>query len=215
MFISSFCSKSLIWDLVSFLSLLVPCVFFFISLCTAFAFSSICNHTQLFLWASWLAVFGILHLISWLYLHWLVLFWGFWSVLSFGLYFFVLVNVFHCKGRSLRYSLRRATHLAALWGWMWGRGVRGNSATCSLLAFSHIRCYPQANWALLVLIPWVGGWVVLCMFWNPMGFSNKLSCKVGSFPHHCKPHRFLQPEVLRRYFPVLETLGCATCIAPQ
>ena len=40
MFISSFCLKSLIWVLVSFPSLLVPCLFLFISLCVAFTFSS-------------------------------------------------------------------------------------------------------------------------------------------------------------------------------
>ena len=31
------------------------------------------------------------------------------------------------------------------------------------LAFSHFPCYPQANWALLVLIP-SGGWVGLRVF---------------------------------------------------
>ena len=36
MFLSSFCSKSLIWVPVSFPSLLVPCIFFFISLYIAF-----------------------------------------------------------------------------------------------------------------------------------------------------------------------------------
>ena len=41
MFISSLCSKSLIWVPVFFPSLLVPCIFFFISLCIAFTFSSI------------------------------------------------------------------------------------------------------------------------------------------------------------------------------
>ena len=70
MFISSFCSKPLIWVLVFFPSLLVPCTYSFISL-------------------------------------------------LFGPYFFVSA------------------------------------------AFSHFPCYPQANWALLVLIP---RWVDLCMF---------------------------------------------------
>ena len=40
-FISSFCCKLLISVSVSFPSLLVPCIFFFISLCIAFTFSSI------------------------------------------------------------------------------------------------------------------------------------------------------------------------------
>ena len=37
-----------------------------------------------------------------------------------------------------------------------------------------------------------------------MGLSNKLSCEAGSFLCHCNPNRFLQPEVLRLYFPMLE-----------
>ena len=52
MFISSFCSKLLIWVPVSFPSLLVPCIFSFISLCTAFIFflyfatipNNLCEH---------------------------------------------------------------------------------------------------------------------------------------------------------------------------
>ena len=38
-----------------------------------------------------------------------------------------------------------------------------------------------------------------------MSLSNKLSCEAGSFSHrHHNPHRFLQSEVLRLYFPALE-----------
>ena len=66
MFISYFCSKSLIWVPVSFPSLLVPCMFCFISLCVAFISSFIFNWTQLILWAFWLPVFWTLHLTGWL-----------------------------------------------------------------------------------------------------------------------------------------------------
>ena len=38
-----------------------------------------------------------------------------------------------------------------------------------------------------------------------MGLSSELSYEAGSFSHHCNPPIFLQPEVLRLYFPVLET----------
>ena len=37
-----------------------------------------------------------------------------------------------------------------------------------------------------------------------MSLSNGLSCKTGSFSHCHNPHRFLQPAVLRHYFPMLE-----------
>ena len=37
-----------------------------------------------------------------------------------------------------------------------------------------------------------------------MGLSNKLSCEAGSFSCHRNPHKFLQPEVLKLYFPALQ-----------
>ena len=85
-------------------------------------------------------------------------FWSF-DLFSFQSYFFVLVHPLHCQGQSLRYSPG------------WGNpgccvvvlyvGVGSERKQCCLLssgqAFSHILHYPQANWALLVLIPsrWV------------------------------------------------------------
>ena len=48
----------------------------------------------------------------------------------------------------------------------------------------------------------VGG---LCMFQNPVGLSNELSCEAGNFSQRLNPHRFYQSEVLRLYFPTLET----------
>ena len=67
----------------------------------------------------------------------------------------------------------------------------------SLLSFSHFPCYPQSNWALLVLIP---KWVVLCMFQHPVGLSNELFCEAGSFCLCLNPRRFFQSEVVRLYF---------------
>lgn len=82
---------------------------------------------------------------------------------------------------------------------MWERGLRGNNATCS--ALHHFPHSPQANWALVVLIP---RWVVLCTFQDPMGLSKALSCEAGSFSCCHNPHRIFQSEVLRLYFPALE-----------
>ena len=45
--------------------------------------------------------------------------------------------------------------------------------------------------------------------------SNGLSCETGSFSQCHNPHRFLQPEVLRLYFPCAGTLGCVICLTPQ
>ena len=58
-------------------------------------------------------------------------------------------------------------------------------------------------------------WVGLCTFQDPVGPSNGLCCKTGSFSHCHNPHRFLLPEVLRLYFPHAGTLGCMVCLTPQ
>ena len=81
----------------------------------------------------------------------------------------------------------------------------------SLLAFSHFPCYPQAKWALLVLIPiWVG----LCTFWDPVGLSKELSCEAGSsFTCSLNPQS-VSISGLRLYFPMLEPWGCVVCFAP-
>ena len=96
MFTFSFCSKLLIWVLVSFPSLLVPCIFCFISLLPLY-----CNLIQPFLWASWLPMFWTLHLIGWLSFHHLVLFWELWSVLTSGPYFLFWCTCYILRGRAL------------------------------------------------------------------------------------------------------------------
>ena len=104
MFISSFYSKLLIWVPVSFPSLLVPCTFCFISLCIAFTSSSILHPCSVisvsFLITSVLNCAPDILAISLS----LSFFLEFWSVLSFGPYFFVSVHLLCCKGWSLRYS---------------------------------------------------------------------------------------------------------------
>ena len=170
MFISSFCSNSLIWVLVSCLSLLVPCIFFFISLCIAFTSSFILKLYSTisvsilwaFLWESWLPVSSTLHPIGWLSLHCLILFLELWSALSFGPYFFVLVQLLHCKRQRLRYSpgWDNPCHCLVLLS----VGEASEREQCCLLGswpdFSHFLRYPQTNWALLLLIlGWMGSYM--------------------------------------------------------
>ena len=86
-----------------------------------------------------------------------------------------------------------------------------------MLAFRHFSLHLQANWTLPVLIP---GWVGLCVFYDPVGLSTELSCEDGSFSWCLSPYNFLQPEVLRLYFPVLECSGnagmrCMVCLTTQ
>ena len=95
---------------------------------------------------------------------------------------------------------------------MYRRGPRRNNAACLAVIRLSVTSpsYPQANWAHLVLIP---KWVCSCTFWDPVGLSNKLSCEAGSFSCCCNPQRFLQPEVLRLYFPMLEP--CVAWFVPS
>ena len=67
---------------------------------------------------------------------------------------------------------------------------------CSLPAFSHFPCYPQAKWDLLVLIPM---WLGFCNFLDPVGLSKELSCEAGSFSYCC-----LNPQgVFNQWFEAL------------
>ncbi|KAF6104304.1 hypothetical protein HJG60_011282 [Phyllostomus discolor] len=60
---------------------------------------------------------------------------------------------------------------------------------CSLLDPSPLYCFPQTNWALLVLIHM---WVGLCTFQDPVGLSSELSCEAGSLSLGLNPHRCFQ-----------------------
>ena len=128
-------------------SLLVPCIFSFISLCIDFTFSSI---LQPFLWASWLPVFWTVHL------HCLVLFFlELWSVLSFGPYFFVSEHV--VRGRAWGILQGGASHVTVMWHCLWGSGQRGNMplAGSALPILPSLPSLPTSG-----LWPWVG----LCTF---------------------------------------------------
>ena len=105
MFISSFWYKLLIWVLVSFLSLLVPYSFSFISFCIAFTSSSILR-PSLTISVS-ILITSVLNSASdrlaYLFITWFC-FWNFDLFFHLGHIFFVLACLLHSKGWSLRYS---------------------------------------------------------------------------------------------------------------
>ena len=68
-------------------------------------------------------------------------------------------------------------------------------------AFSHFPCFPQANWALLVLIP---GWVGFVYLLGPCRSPMNSPVRLGVSPAASLPHKIFQSEFLRLYFPVLE-----------
>ena len=211
-------SKPLIWVPVSFPSLLVPCIFCFISLCITFTFSSICNHTQPFLWTLWLSVFWILHLLGWLSLGRLAVFLEFWSVLSFGAYFFVLVYVLHCKGRRFRYSPgwgKPRCYIVVLYV-----GEGSEREQCRLLnscpAFSHfsplptsklspLKCYPGADF-------WVGGLVyILGPCGSPMRLCVSPTTATWRGLYRQKFWGFISPH----WNPGLHGLSCSLVVPPS
>ena len=78
-----------------------------------------------------------------------------------------------------------------------GEGERGsNGAFSTLPDFHHSLCYPQSNWARLVLIP---EWVSLCSFQE----SQELSCESGSFSPCCLNP---SPEVFNQKFEAIISL---------
>ena len=163
MLISSFCSKPLIWVLVLFPSLLVPCTLSFISLSIAFTFSSnLWPYSTNFM--SILITSVLTSASDGLAIHRLVVFFlERWCVLSFGPFFFVLAHLLHSKGWSLRCSPGRGNPrccVVTLYVGEWSEKEQWHLLG-SLTVFSHFLWYPEANWALLVLIL---KWVVLCTF---------------------------------------------------
>ena len=52
----------------------------------------------------------------------------------------------------------------------------------------------------------------MCTFSDPVGLSNELSCKAGTLFCCCNTYRFLQPEVLKLYFPAQDPwVSCLSC----
>ena len=78
-----------------------------------------------------------------------------------GHFFFVLARLLHKQGGALGVHQGGVMLVTALCCCMWGRGQGGAMAPAPLSPpdFSHSLCYPQSNWAPLVL---VSEWVGLC-----------------------------------------------------
>ena len=60
---------------------------------------------------------------------------------------------------------------------MWGRGQKGNNATCLALALLSVTSLSSCKW----IVPFqllISGLVGLCMFQDPISPSNRLSCEI-------------------------------------
>ena len=134
MFLSSFCSTLLIWVSVSFLSLLVPCTFSFISLSIAFIFSSnlwpkSTNSVSILITSVLNCAYDRL-----LSLHCLIVFFlDLWTILSFGLFFLVSAHLLCSKEWSLKCSPAQVNAHHCTVTLYLGEGPRGNNGACSTL----------------------------------------------------------------------------------
>ena len=140
-------------------------------------------------------MFWTVHLIGWLFLPRLVVFFSGALICSFIWTIFLSWCACYVKRRSLRCSPGWANPRHCVVALYVGKGSKREQwlLLYSLPDFSHFPCHPQAKWALQVLMP---VWVGLFTFWDPMGLSNELSCETGSFSHcHLNPHRCFQSEV--------------------
>ena len=157
MFLSSFWSTPLIWVPVSFPSLLVPCMFSFISL-----FPLICNQIQPILWASWLPVFWTVHLIGWLSLHCLVVYFlGLWSVISFGPFFCLGTPVMQGGGALGVHQSREPMSLRC--DTVCGGGVQEGTVPFAqlLVGFQSLPPLPTSKLGPSGVDYWVGGFVYI------------------------------------------------------
>ena len=78
--------------------------------------------------------------------------------------------------------------------------------------FSHSLCYPQSNWAPLVLVP---EWVGLCTLQAPVGLSRTSPVRLG-FPPAAAPTP-MGPfnQRFEALFPRVGALGCAVCFTSR
>ena len=165
-------------------------------------------------------MFWTVYVIGWLSLHRLVVFFlELWTILSFGPLLFLSQRICYIvRARALGVHQHGATQVTTQVTLYMGEGSEKEQChlLCSLPVFSHFPCYPQSNWALLVLIPrWVGFVYVL----GPCRSLQWTLLWVWEFlPLLPKPPRCFQSEVLRLYFPrwnsALCSLSCSPIVPP-
>ena len=101
------------------------------------------------------------------------------------------------------YSQGGATHLAALGCCLWGRGPRGNDATCSALCWLSVTSPATHNQIGPFWCCFLSGWV--CVRSRPLWVSPTTSpVRLGVSVLPPQPPRVFSIRGLRLYFPALE-----------
>ena len=159
MFIYSFCSKLLIWVPVPFPSLLVHCIFFFISLCVAFTSSFIlCLYSVI---SVSILITSVLNSASdcLAIFSWLSSFWSFDLFFHLDHIFLSWHTCYIVRGRVLGICQGWGNPGHCIVALSVGEGSE-REQHCLLgchLAFSHFSRYPQSDCALSGANSWVGG----------------------------------------------------------
>ena len=133
---------------------------------------------------------------------------------SFDLPFFLLSwHACYIKGRSLRCSPGQSkAGCCAVMVYVWEGSEREQWCLLhSPPAFSHSLCYPQSNWAFLVLIP--GRWVCVCsrtLWVSPTNSPGRL----GVSPAAASTPTDVFNQWFEALFPQAGALGYVVCFAP-
>ena len=78
--------------------------------------------------------------------------------------------------------------------------------------FSHLPGYPQLNWALLVILRWVGGFAYIL---RPCGSLQRTFLWGLKFLPLLPPPQVFSVRGFEVLFPNAGTLDCTVCLAPQ
>ena len=174
------------------------------------------DHTQPFLWASWLPVFWTVHLISWLSLRHLVLFFlELWSVLSFGVIFFLSLSACYIvRGEALAICQSGATHFTGF-VMLYVREGSEREYFCLLGShptFSHFPHFPQAECALSSADSWVGGLVYILGSCGPLQWTLLWDWE---FLPPLQPPQDFTARGIEALVSCAGTLSCVVCLALQ
>ena len=141
-------------------------------------------------------------------------FWSFDLFLYLGLFFLVSVCLLCSKGQSLRCSPGQGNPCRCIVMLYVGEGSEREHwhLLCSLPDFSHFPCYPQATWALLVLLP--SEWV--CVRSRTLwAFPTNSPVRPGVSPAASSTPTGVFSQRFEALFPFTRMLYCVVCLIPQ
>ena len=106
-----------------------------------------------------------------------------------------------------------ATHGTTLWCCMWGRGLRGNNATCSAFGgFQSLLPLPTSKLGPSGADSQVGSFMYIL---GPCGSLQQAVLQGWEFLPPPQVPQVFTVKGIEAFFPCAGTLGCTVCLAPQ